>query len=198
MVQKCVGLQPETLLIEEQLTQGETMQLDVEGRNAEIQERWRELIERKLAKCEHYPNEITHARVTITHNPHHHLGDNQVQIVLSVSGQTLTVKKHGAQIPTTLRAALAAAEREIGTYHQNRKRFVKTPGPRPMGTIARVFRSKGYGFIQASGDRQIYFHRNSLDGLSFDDLSKGLPVAFELEEGDKGPQAARVFLAGRR
>ena len=174
------------------------MELDIEGRNTEVQEPWRDLIQRKLAKLEHYPNEITHARVTITHNPHHQVGDNRVQIVLSVSGQTLTVKKNGAQIPAVLRAALVAAEREIDTYHQSRKRFVKEPSPRPMGTIARVFHTKGYGFILTESARQIYFHRNSLEGLSFDEIRKGLPVAFELKEGEKGPQAARVFLAGRR
>jgi len=174
------------------------MQLDIEGRNMEVHPRWRGLIERKLTKLERYPNEITHARVTITHNPHHHLGDNRVQIVLSLSGRTLTVKKSGAEVPDVLRVALSAAEREVGTYHQSRKRFVKESGFRPMGTIARVFRTKGYGFIQADRDRQIYFHRNALDGLSFDDVSKGMAVAFELEEGEKGSQAARVFLAGRR
>jgi len=67
-----------------------------------------------------------------------------------------------------------------------------------MGTIARVFHTKGYGFILTEGARQIYFHRNALDGLSFEEIHKGLPVAFELEEGEKGPQAARVFLAGKR
>ena len=174
------------------------MQLDVEGRNTEVQPRWRGFIERKLTKLERYPNEITHARVTIAHNPHHHLGDNRVQIVLSMAGRTLTVKKSGAEIPDVLRVALSAAEREVSTYHQSRKRFVKEPGPRPMGTIARVFRTKGYGFIQTDGDRQIYFHRDALDGLSFDEVSKGMPVAFELEKGEKGPQAARVFLVGRR
>jgi len=174
------------------------MQLDIEGRNTEVQPHWRGLIERKLTKLERYPNEITHARVTITHNPHHHLGDNRVQIVLSMSGRTLMVKKSGAEVPDVLRVALSAAEREVGTYHQSRKRFVKEPGPRSMGTIARVFRTKGYGFIQADRDRQIYFHRDALDGLSFDDVSKGMAVAFELAEGEKGSQAARVFLAGRR
>jgi cold shock protein len=174
------------------------MQLDIEGRHTEIQQRWHGLIERKLAKLERYPGEITHARVTITHSPHHHLGDNRVQIVLFMSGRTLTVKKSGAEIPDVLRIALTAAEREVDSYHQSRKRFVKEPGPRPMGTIARVFRTKGYGFIQTESDRQIYFHRDALDGLSFDEVSKGMPVAFELEEGQKEPQAARVFLAGRR
>lgn len=173
------------------------MQLDIEGRNTEVQPRWRDLIERKLGKLERYPNEITHARVTITHNPHHHLGDNQVQVVLSVSGRTLTVKKHDAGIPTALRAALTAAERELDTYHQHRKRFVKGPSLQPTGTIARVFRTKGYGYIAANGEREIYFHRDVLDGLSFDDLSKGMHVAFEVAEGEKGPQAARVFAAGR-
>lgn len=174
------------------------MQLDIEGRNTDIQSRWRELIERKLAKLERYPSEITHARVTITHNPHHNMGDNQVQVVLSVSGRTLTVKKSGAQIPAVLRAALTAAGRELDTYHQSRKRFVKRPGARPVGTIARVFRTKGYGIILAEGDREIYFDRSSLNGLSFDEISKGLQVTFELEDGEKGPQAARVLLAGRR
>lgn len=106
------------------------MQINVEGRNTEVQQRWRKLIEEKLTKCERYPNEITHARVTITHSPHHQQGDNQVQVILSVSGRTLTVKKHGAQIPTVLRSALLAAERELDGYHHSRKRFVKTPSTR--------------------------------------------------------------------
>ena len=103
------------------------MQINVEGRNTDVQQSWRKLIEEKLTKCERYPNEITHARVTITHSLHHQQGDNQVQVILSVSGRTLTVKKHGAQIPTVLRSALLAAERELTGYHDSRKRFVKTP-----------------------------------------------------------------------
>jgi ribosomal subunit interface protein len=103
------------------------MQINVEGRNTDVQQSWRQLIEGKLAKCERYPNAITHARVTITHSPHHQQGDNQVQVVLSLAGRTLTVKKHGAQISTVLRSALLAAEREVDGYHHNRKRFVKAP-----------------------------------------------------------------------
>jgi ribosomal subunit interface protein len=106
------------------------MQINVEGRNTEVQQTWRDLIESKLTKCERYPNEITHARVTISHSPHHQQGDNQVQVVLSVAGRTLTVKKHGAQIPTVLRSALTAAEREVAGYHQSRKQFSKKPAPR--------------------------------------------------------------------
>lgn len=180
------------------------MQIDIEGRHTEIQESWRALIERKLAKFEHYPNEITHARITITHNPHHHLGDNQVQIVLSAAGQTFTVKKTGAQIPAVLRAALAAAEREIDAYHsyrqtkKSRTRSIREPIPPLTGTVARILRAEGCGYIAADEDQQIYFHRDTLDGLSFDDLTIGAVVAFELQERSEPPQAARVFPPGRR
>src|SRR5262245_36890250 len=173
------------------------MQVEIEGRNTEVRQSWRDLIEQKLGKFEHFPNEITHARVTITHNPHHHLGDNQVQVVLAVAGQTLTVKKKGVQVLPALRAALTAAEREIETYHQHRysrKRAVKVAAPAyPTGTVARIFRTKGYGYIQTP-DGQIYFHQDALDGLSFDEIQKGLPVGFELVAGKNGPQAGRVFI----
>lgn len=174
------------------------MQVEIEGRNVTVRQNWRELIEQKLMKSEHFPNEITHARVTITHSPHHHMGDNQVQVVLSVAGQTLTVKKKGVQILPALRAALTAAEREVETYHQhryNRKRTVKATTPTyPTGLIARVFRTKGYGYIQTP-DGQIYFHQDALEGLSFDEIQKGVSVGFELVTGKSGPQAGRVFAA---
>jgi len=172
------------------------MQVEIEGRNVMVRQSWRDLVERKLTKSEHFPNEITRARVTIAHNPHHHLGDNQVQVVLAVAGQTLTVKKKGVQIVPVLRAALTAAEREIETYHQhryNRKRAIKTlTPPRPTGVVARVFRAKGYGYIQTVNG-QIYFHQDALEGLGLDEVHKGLLVGFELVEGKNGPQAGRVF-----
>lgn len=171
------------------------MQVEIESRNTEVRQSWRDLIDRKLAKFEHFPNEITRARITITHNPHHNLGDNQVQVVLGVSGQTLTVKKKGAQIPAVLRSALLAAEREIESYHQhryNRKRAGKVLPTRPAGAVARVFRAKGYGYIQTIGG-QVYFRREALDGLSFDEIRKGTPVNFELAEGEENLQAVRVF-----
>jgi cold shock CspA family protein len=122
--------------------------------------------------------------------------------VLAVSGQTLTVKKKGVQILPALRAALTAVERELETYHQhryNRKRTVKAVAPTyPTGVVARIFRTKDYGYIQTS-DGQIYFHRDALEGLSFDEIQRGVSVGFELVTGKNGPQAGRVFaIAGNR
>ncbi|MCS6925533.1 MAG: HPF/RaiA family ribosome-associated protein [Candidatus Binatia bacterium] len=180
------------------------MQIDIEGRHTEIRESWRALIERKLAKLERYPNEITHARITITHNPHHHLGDNQVQIVLSAAGQTFTVKKSGAQIPVVLRTALAAAERELDAYHsyrqtkKSRSRSIREPLPPLTGTVVRVLRAEGGGYISVNANQHVYFHRRVLEGFSFDDLTPGMLVAVELGEGKAPLQATRVFPPNRR
>jgi cold shock CspA family protein len=89
-----------------------------------------------------------------------------------------------------------AAEREIETYHQhrfNRKRAMKAAPASPTGTVARVFRTKGYGYIQTA-DGQIYFHQDALEGTSLDEIQKGLLVGFELVTGKNGPQAGRVFV----
>ncbi len=174
------------------------MQVEIEGRNTQVRPSWRLLIEEKIGNFEHFPNEITHARVTITHNPHHHLGDNQVQVVMAVAGQTLTVKKKGAEIEAALRAALTAAEREVETYHQhrfNRKRPVKSVPTHLMGTVARVFRSKGYGYIEAA-DGEVYFHRDVLEGVTLDEMRKGVAVGFELAAGKHSAEATRVFAVG--
>ncbi len=169
------------------------MQLEIEGRNIDIHPRWQMLIERKFAKIERFIPTLTHARVTLIHNPHHQTGDNEVHIILSVPGRTLKVHKNAAQVSDALRAALAAAERELRTYRQERKRFFEQPKPKITGTIIRLFKSEGYGFILTDSGREVYFHRSSMDGLPFEQLQKGIQVALEVEERERGLQAVRVF-----
>lgn len=64
-----------------------------------------------------------------------------------------------------------------------------------QGTIARLM-DKGYGFISYEGsDKDLFFHSNDLDGVTFDDLKEGESVTFEVGEGRKGPQATSVARA---
>ena len=64
------------------------------------------------------------------------------------------------------------------------------------GKIARVT-DRGYGFITPdNGDKDLFFHANSLQGMSFEQLSEGDVVTFEVEEGQKGPAATNVCVAG--
>ena len=63
------------------------------------------------------------------------------------------------------------------------------------GTIARVT-DKGYGFIKPDeGDKDVFFHAHSLNGVMFDELREGDAVTFDVEEGPKGPAATNVTRA---
>ena len=68
------------------------------------------------------------------------------------------------------------------------------------GTITRLVRDRGFGFIKASdSDEDIFFHSSSLDEGAFDELSEGQEVEFDAEPDPKQPdrsRAARVRLAG--
>jgi len=61
-----------------------------------------------------------------------------------------------------------------------------------QGTVKRVVRDRGFGFILSAEGREIFFHRSSLEGLNFDTLKEGDPVEFEIEDGPKGPRAVGV------
>lgn len=60
------------------------------------------------------------------------------------------------------------------------------------GTIKRVIRDRGFGFIRSTEGREIFFHRSSVQELNFDNLKEGQNVEFEMENGPKGPRAVAV------
>lgn len=64
-----------------------------------------------------------------------------------------------------------------------------------QGTIARLM-DKGFGFIKIEGgEKDLFFHANELQDIEFNSLSEGDAVEFEVEEGQKGPQAVKVHRA---
>lgn len=63
------------------------------------------------------------------------------------------------------------------------------------GTIKKLT-DKGFGFITAEGlAKDLFFHSNSLVGVSFAELHEGDAVSFETEETPKGPAAVNVSRA---
>ena len=55
---------------------------------------------------------------------------------------------------------------------------------------------KGFGFISREGEeKDLFFHRSDLSGISFDELQVGATVSFEVVVGEKGPAAKNVKLA---
>jgi CspA family cold shock protein len=61
----------------------------------------------------------------------------------------------------------------------------------PEGTIKRLT-DKGFGFIDAGGSKDLFFHMTSLQGVRFDDLHEGQRVTFTEGRGPKGPCAENV------
>ena len=52
---------------------------------------------------------------------------------------------------------------------------------------------KNFGFIsQDDSDKDLFFHANELEGISFSDLHEGDMVDFEVKDTPKGPAAVKV------
>lgn len=63
------------------------------------------------------------------------------------------------------------------------------------GTIARLT-DKGFGFISVEGmGKDVFFHSNELQGVSFDELREGDKLTFEVAESPKGQNAIKVSRA---
>ena len=52
--------------------------------------------------------------------------------------------------------------------------------------------SKGFGFLEREDGKDVFVHYSAIVGSGFKSLSEGQKVRFEVQEGQKGPQAANV------
>ncbi len=61
------------------------------------------------------------------------------------------------------------------------------------GIIKKIVAEKGFGFITPEGEgKDLFFHSNSLVGVSFAELKEGDSLSFEVEESTKGMNAVNV------
>ena len=64
----------------------------------------------------------------------------------------------------------------------------------PTGKIKRLMKDRGFGFIRTADGQEIFFHQSSLTDQTFEALSEGQEVEFEVEQSPKGPRANKVRL----
>lgn len=61
------------------------------------------------------------------------------------------------------------------------------------GIIKTLVTDKGFGFITVDGeDKDLFFHKNEISGVSYEDLKEGDRVSFEKADSEKGPNAVSV------
>ena len=60
------------------------------------------------------------------------------------------------------------------------------------GTVKWFSDQRGYGFIAAEDEQDVYVHHSSIEGNGFSTLHEGEQVEFDLESDDRGAVASRV------
>ncbi|CAD2073385.1 cold-shock protein [Jeotgalicoccus coquinae] len=60
------------------------------------------------------------------------------------------------------------------------------------GTVKWFNGEKGFGFIEQEAGDDVFVHFSAIQGEGYKTLEEGQKVTFEIEEGQRGPQAVNV------
>jgi cold shock CspA family protein/ribosome-associated translation inhibitor RaiA len=163
-------------------------------------------VREEAGKLEEFYARLTSARVVVGRPQHrHHKGDTYaVRIHLAVPGAPdIVISRDPAATGAhedayvTIRDAFKAARRQLQDLVRERQGQTKTHEAPPHGTITALHPEADHGFLASADGREIYFHRNSVEGAKYDDLVVGQEVRFAETVGDKGPQATFVRPVGK-
>ena len=158
-------------------------------------------INEKSVKLDRFYDRIMSCRVVVgeTQRRRHQGNIYDVRIDITVPGKELAINhQENEDAYVAVRDAFDAAARLLEEHGRQQRGVVKAHAEPPVGRIVKIFPESDYGFIKTPDDREIYFHRNSvLDKIDFGQLKFGTEVTFIEEQGNEGPQAARVALSKR-
>ncbi|MBY6069435.1 HPF/RaiA family ribosome-associated protein [Leisingera aquaemixtae] len=127
----------------------------------------------------------------------------RVRLTLSVPGPDITVTRTSAKgsaredLALALNRAFSAAEKLLKRQKKTMAAIkVKHHPPVLHGCISLLEKELGYGYIRADDGREVYFQQDALTADVWDQLAKGTRLRFRAMEGEKGPYATAVSLAG--
>lgn len=80
------------------------------------------------------------------------------------------------------------------TLSKNSNTCVLTQGGNKMATgkVKWFNAEKGFGFIETSEGQDVFVHFSAIQSEGFKSLDEGQEVSFDVEEGQRGPQASNV------
>ncbi len=167
------------------------MDVQIEGRQTTVTPELRADIEARVEDL--HPEDITHIRVTLTELQHKKADDScDVIIVVQIPGHTLTARKRQNSFEEALRDTFAAMEVELDKVREKRATHeVRLNAPPERGVVTKLFPKEGYGFITVDDGTEVYFHKNAVHDLNFEELD-GMAVSLNVGQGHDGPQATTV------
>jgi len=180
--------------------------LEVTFRNMDPSEVLEANIREHTDKLEQFYDRIMNCRVVVEqdHKRRHQGNLYHVRIDLTVPGKELVVSRESEKndghkdVYVAVRDAFRAMRRQL----EDHTRRLRDQGKQrreapPSGRVSTLFPAEDYGIIATADGREVYFHRNSVVDADFEQLEVGSEVRFHEEQGDEGPQASTVKLAGK-
>lgn len=169
------------------------MDLQIEGRHVDVTPELTGAIQSRIADLQP-GHEATHIRVTLTKHDHKKAEDSyDVLLVVQIPRHTITARKQQDSFEEAIRDAFAAMKVELDKLRQKRASHdVRITAPPERGVVSKLFRDEGYGFITLDSGTEVYFHRNAVHDLSFEEIEDGMDVSLNVEAGENGPQATTV------
>jgi cold shock CspA family protein len=182
-----------------------TPEIDFQGMDATTHARAR--IERHIDQLETRFGRVTACRVVVKAPGGRHRtgGLYEVNIRLALpDGREAVVERTPPEderfqdFDFALDDAFKRARRRLQDQVRRMEGRVKAHAEPGSGVVRRLMREDGYGFLEGASGRELYFHRNSVEGDRFDRLEPGDRVIYREEEADDGPQASDVRPFGER
>lgn len=141
-----------------------------------------------------------HVTVEAPHNHHYKGNQYVVRLDLRLPDKEIVVGRQPHEdVYVAIRDTFEAAGRQLEDHARRRRGEVKRHEAPAHGTVTRLFRDDGYGFVQMPDGAEVYFHENSVAGGAFSSLGVGSEVRLVVAdaESDKGPQASSVVPIGK-
>jgi ribosomal subunit interface protein len=169
--------------------------LEISSRNIDLSTEMEQLVHEKAEKLNNFHDGIISCRVMVE-VPHRSRRKGvfyNVRIDLSVPGGDVVVKREpGEDLYISICNAFDVAERQLKGVAEKQRGDVKRREMKPVGRVVRIFPEEGYGFLENTEGREVYFHENAVLGGKFKELAVGSLITFVEREGDEGSQASSV------
>jgi cold shock CspA family protein/ribosome-associated translation inhibitor RaiA len=181
--------------------------LDITWRGVDASPHLASFIEGRVANLDRFARQINRCSVTIERQHEHPQSGSgwRVRLDLTVPpGHEIVVVRESWQgtvrddLYAVVKEAFTAARRQIQKLSAQQRGEVKRHEEQELDGVISRLAPEGFGFLTTGSGREIYFHRNSVVDMRFEDLKLGMGVAFSEEPGDKGPQATTIRVVDRR